>query len=657
MAILARLRPSAVTRQLHTPMAVVTLVLLVTLVVLAIFAPPLFGARAAHIDPTEIDLAASWAHPFGTNALGQDVFARVLVATRLSIELALLATAIGTGLGVILGSLPIVVGRRLGRLIVAAINLTVAFPGLLLALFLAMVAGVGARGAVVAMALGIAPSFARLTHTTASSIANADYISAARLLGVSRPRILVRHVFPNIAEPLVVNATNQVGAVLLGLSALSYIGFGVQPPSFDWGRLLADGLPDIYTNPVAAIGPCIAIVTAGIAFVLGGELLTQLVSAPTRMTARGGGGDPAAASLSSDVTAPAGGEEIGDSDGPGVLRVENLRVSFPSGKERISPVAGVSFTVGTGEIVGVVGESGSGKSLTALAVSSLIRHPGDIDCSDYVLSGVDLRAMPPGEREALLGTSLAMVFQDPMSALNPAIRVGRQLAEVSEVHQGLSRRQAIERAVDRLTAVKVPDAPRRARQYPLEFSGGMRQRAMIGMGLMATPVLIIADEPTTALDVIVQREILSLLREVGEARGAGVLFISHDIAVISEIASRVLVMYGGRIVEDLAVSELREAAHPYTRALVASIPDMSTDRRRPLATIPGRPPDPHAMPPGCAFAPRCPVTDENCRSRRPPLMSPTGDRHRFACWHPQGPAVSPNSDPATGAGMKSRGRV
>jgi oligopeptide/dipeptide ABC transporter ATP-binding protein len=243
--------------------------------------------------------------------------------------------------------------------------------------------------------------------------------------------------------------------------------------------------------------------------------------------------------------------------------------------------------------------------------------------------------MRHAERERFLGTSLAMVFQDPMSALNPAIRVGRQLSEVSEVHQGLTRKQAMERAVDRLQAVRIPSPTVRSRQYPMQFSGGMRQRAAIGMGLMAEPVLIVADEPTTALDVTVQREVLALLRQIRDERGAAVLFISHDIAVIAEIASRVLVMYGGRIVEDLPVSALAAgAAHPYTRALVASIPDMSTDRNVPLATIPGRPPELGALPAGCSFAPRCAFADDVCRTARPPLVAVEHGR-RVACWHPR----------------------
>ncbi|HWI72752.1 MAG TPA: oligopeptide/dipeptide ABC transporter ATP-binding protein, partial [Baekduia sp.] len=538
---------------------------------------------------------------------------------------ALLATALGAAVGVVVGALPIVTGRRLGRLVVASFNLLVAFPGLLLTLFLALVFGIGARGAVLALAVGVAPGFARLTHTTASGIAKVDYVSAARLLGVSRGKILTRHVLPNIAEPLVVHATSQVGAMLLSLSALSYLGFGVQPPDYDWGRLLSDGLPNIYTNPSAALAPCVAIIVAGVAFVLPGELLTEVIAGQSTGTRTRRRAAPVVADVTVDAVGPAGGDDV--------LRVENLTVTFPGQADPLVPVAGVSFAIGAGEIVGVVGESGSGKTLTALALSLLTSYPGVATADVHELGGQDPRGMRGSARDRFLGTSLAMVFQDPMSALNPALRVGRQLAEVAEVHEDRDRGAAMARAVDRLEAVRIPDPEGRARQYPMEFSGGMRQRASIGMGLMVEPVLIVADEPTTALDVTVQRDVLTLLRDVRDARGAGVLFISHDIAVIAEIATRALVMYGGRIVEDLPVTALEHAAHPYTRALVASVPDMTTDRDRPLATIPGRPPDPGALPAGCSFAPRCGFADEQCRAQRPPLAAT--DARRVACWHPR----------------------
>jgi oligopeptide/dipeptide ABC transporter ATP-binding protein len=284
-------------------------------------------------------------------------------------------------------------------------------------------------------------------------------------------------------------------------------------------------------------------------------------------------------------------------------------------------------------MVGIVGESGSGKSLTALAVAGLLPPTARASAQRMALFGEDVEALDERERSALLGTSLAMVFQDPMSSLNPALRVGRQVGEVAEVHLGQTRQQAERSAVERMREVRIAAAEVRARQYPHQFSGGMRQRAMIAMGLVATPRLLVADEPTTALDVTVQREVLRLLRGVRDRSGTAVLLISHDIAVVAELCGRVVVMYAGLVVEDGPVQEvLRRPAHPYTRALLDAIPDMDTARDDALATIPGRPPAPADRPSGCPFAPRCPRAQDTCAERLPPLLPVAGTR--AACWFP-----------------------
>ncbi len=226
-----------------------------------------------------------------------------------------------------------------------------------------------------------------------------------------------------------------------------------------------------------------------------------------------------------------------------------------------------------------------------------------------------------------------MVFQDPMTSFNPTRRMGGQLAEVARHHQGMDRKAALARAVDRMRAVRITEPERRAHQYPHEFSGGMRQRAMIGMGLMGSPALIVADEPTTALDVTVQQQVLDLLASIRAADDVALVLISHDVTVVGEVCDRVLVMYAGRIVEDLPAAELDTAArHPYTRALVAAVPDMDTDLAEPLAVIPGRPVDPADVPTGCAYAARCPLASARCRTEDPPLETDAAGR-RVACWH------------------------
>jgi len=610
---------------LHSPVGLAAAGLLTVLSLVAVLAPVLLGHRAGVVDTDALQQGMTSRHWLGTDDLGRDVLARVLVATRLSLELAVLCAALGAVLGTLLGALPSVLGRRAGRLVSAAINLLVAFPGLLLALFLAVMFGVGARGAVLAIGIAFAPGFARLTETLAASIGGRDFLAAARGLGVGRTRLLLRHVLPNIAEPLVINTTLAIGGSLLSFAGLSFLGFGVQAPSYDWGRMLLEGLSRVYVNPAAALAPGVAVVVAGVAFNLCGDTLARAFGAP---------GHPGRIARA-DRSDAAPREEMIDLPGDCVLHIEHLCVRFPSEIGYVEPVADVSLTIRADEIVGIVGESGSGKSLTAAAIADLVPFPGAVTATRLRLAGAELNRMSRGQRNEHLGRSLAMVFQDPMSALNPALRIGRQLAEVSEIRHRTARRPALEAAIRQLEAVRIPGARRRVRQYPHEFSGGMRQRAVIGMGLMADPVLILADEPTTALDLTVQRQILGLLRQVRDERNAAILLISHDIGVITEVADRVLVMYAGRIVEDLPVATLRAAAaHPYTRALIASVPDLEADPSAPLATIPGRPPDPSAVPPGCAFTPRCPLADERCATQRPNLAQLSGD-HRVACWHPQ----------------------
>ncbi|MGH3168883.1 MAG: dipeptide/oligopeptide/nickel ABC transporter permease/ATP-binding protein [Trebonia sp.] len=625
----------------RSPLGLSSGILLAVILLLAIFAPILWSGKASAIDVAHLLQGPSAGHWVGTNDLGQDVFYQILVATRLSVGLALAATAIGVGTGLVLGTAPVILGRAAGRFITSVVNVAVAFPALLLALFFAVILGVGAQGALLAVGFASAPAFARLVRTLSASVAGLDYVAAARIAGVSRFRLLTRHVLPNIGETLIVNATMAAGDALLSFAGLSFLGLGVQPPSYDWGQLLSDGLQGIYTRPAAAIAPGVAVVIAGLAFNLFGEALAVGLSV---RSPRLGKIRSALAAAAEKSKAPEPQALSRTSPGDCVLRVSNLEVSFPGG---VHPVRGVSFTLHRGEAVGVVGESGSGKSLTALAVSRLLEEPAYCSATELSLLGQDLRAagrrgraagaMSGPELRRFLGTKAGLVFQDPMTSFNPVKRIGAQLAEVAAEHHGLNRRQARARAVERLRAVRIPRPEHRARQFPHELSGGMRQRAMIGMAVMGEPALVIADEPTTALDVTVQRQVLRLLKSIqAGADGSGgdmaLLFISHDITVVGQVCDRILVMYAGKIVENLSTDGLASARHPYTRALLAAVPSMRTPRERPLAVIPGRTADPADLPAGCAFAARCEYADARCLESDPGLVA--DDRgHEVACWH------------------------
>ena len=613
---------------LRTPLGLAATGLTVAVLVLAVVAPILWTDDANAVDTANILAGPSSDHWAGTDNLGRDIFFRTLVATRLSVELALVATVIAVVVGLVLGTAPFLLGRRSGRVVTAGINIAVAFPGILLALFFAVIFGVGATGAVLAIGLAGAPGFGRLTQTLVASVGSRDYVDAARVAGVGRVRILLRHVLPNISEPLVVNATISAGGALLAFAGLSFLGLGVQQPSYDWGRLLFDGISSIYVNPASALAPGAAVLLAGLAFNLFGESVAKGLG----VGVVGGIPElPATAAALEATTRPVA--ETRHLEDDLVLDVRDLEVTFPGPNGPIRPVRGVSFAVRRGEAVGVVGESGSGKSLTALAVSRLVGDPGRVDAACLELLGNDLRASDTKAQRQLLGTSLAMVFQDPMTSFNPTRRMGGQLAEVARHHQDMDRRSALGRAVDRLRAVRIDEPERRAHQYPHEFSGGMRQRAMIGMGLMGSPALIVADEPTTALDVTVQQQVLDLLASIREADDVALVLISHDVTVVGEVCDRVLVMYAGRIVEDLPASELATGArHPYTRAVVAAVPAMDTDLDEPLAVIPGRPVDPADVPEGCAYAARCPLASARCRTEDPVLETDAAGR-RVACWH------------------------
>jgi peptide/nickel transport system ATP-binding protein len=314
-----------------------------------------------------------------------------------------------------------------------------------------------------------------------------------------------------------------------------------------------------------------------------------------------------------------------------LLDVQSLQVAFPAADGDVRAVDGVSFTVAFGETVCLVGESGCGKSLTALSLLRLVPPPGRIsNGSHIVFDGRDLLTLDEPALRAVRGRQMAMIFQEPSTALNPVLTVGEQIAEVVRVHTRASRHEAWEQAVAMLAQVGIADAPARAKQYPHELSGGMRQRVMIAMALVLSPKLVIADEPTTALDVTIQAQILDLLRELRARTGMALLLITHDLGVVAEMAARVLVMYAGRVVEEAPVDALfANPAHPYTEGLLAAMPRLGDARTR-LSTIAGTVPAPTALPSGCTFRDRCPQAFERC-AREEPVLHQVGVAHRARC--------------------------
>jgi oligopeptide transport system ATP-binding protein len=316
-----------------------------------------------------------------------------------------------------------------------------------------------------------------------------------------------------------------------------------------------------------------------------------------------------------------------------ILEVKHLSTNFFTRAGTIKAADDVSFTIKSGSTLALVGESGSGKSVTSLSIMRLILPPGRITAGEILFSGRDLIALDDQQMRGFRGREIAMIFQDPMTSLNPVYTVGDQIAEAIELHERLPRKQAWTRAVEMMTRVKIPDAQRRARDYPYQLSGGMRQRVMIAMALSCKPSLLIADEPTTALDVTIQAEILELLRSLRDDFDLSMLLITHDLGVVAEIADRVAVMYAGRIVEEAPVRELfHNPRHPYTEGLLRSVPRLTEEglKLRRLETIEGTVPNLLHLPEGCKFAPRCPYVIDECTTDEIALLA-VSDDHRARC--------------------------
>ncbi len=528
------------------------------LVLIAIVAP-LTMADAANTLTAKTSQGPSAEHWLGTDAFGRDVLARALVATRLTLVMTAVTTVIAVAGGVIIGTgiwlAPRVVRDGCLRIIEAA----VAYPSLIFALIIAAILGQGVVSAVLAVAISSIPAFARLTANMAATVSSRDFVTMAKLQGVPGPQVITRHLIPNMAEPLLVLTATVFATTLTDLSSLSFVGLGVQSPDYDYGRLLNDGLFNIYSQPLQAVAPAVMITFAGLSAMLIGDGIAA-------STDPRGGRLFRTKKQASEV--PAGLAVAHDGE---FVRVRNLVVESPAGKPLVK---GVTLGIKDGEILGLVGESGSGKSLTAMSIAGLLPQELSVTADRLSVGDIDLlgKASP---RE--LATAIGLVFQDPGTTFNPALRMGGQLTEVLRVHMGQSGRDANARVVKALDDIHVTDPAKRLRQYPHELSGGMLQRAKIASSLVTDPRIIIADEPTTALDVTVQAEVLRQFKAINRTHGTAMLFISHDLGVVQALCDRVLVMKDGQILEELTGKALGagEVTHPYTKKLLAAVPHRS----------------------------------------------------------------------------------
>ncbi|WP_433605047.1 dipeptide ABC transporter ATP-binding protein [Dactylosporangium sp. CA-139114] len=543
----------------------------VALLFLLAFAGPLVTRWSyTDIDYTALRAAPSAAHWWGTNGIGQDVFAQTVRGLQKSLLIGLAVAVVATALAAAVGAVAGYVGGWTERALVLVVDLLLVFPSFLV---IAVVSPRLRAGGWVAF-VGLLAIFgwmisARVVRSLTISLKDLPFVRAARFMGVSTPRIIVRHVLPSTASFLVIDATLAVGAAVMTETSLSYFGFGVQPPDVSLGTLIAAGTASAVTYPWMFFFPAGLLVVFVLAVNLVGDALRDAVD-PRSGPARRRAPHPIAAPPPPDGA---------------VLAVRGLTVRFGDAPPAVH---GIDLTVRRGQVLGLVGESGSGKSVTVMAALGLLPAGAAVSGS-IVLGGTEVVGATASTLRRLRGRVAAVVFQDSLSALTPVYRVGDQLAEAVRAHRDVSRAQARRRAVELLRLVGIPSPELRARAFPDELSGGMRQRVMIAMAIANDPDLILADEPTTALDVTVQAQILQVLRDVREATGAALVFVSHDLGVVAGIADTVAVMRGGRVVEEAEVRQLyHHPRDPYTRELLAARPRL--DRPRAARERPPGPP-------------------------------------------------------------------
>ncbi|MFD4977484.1 dipeptide/oligopeptide/nickel ABC transporter permease/ATP-binding protein [Streptomyces sp. NPDC058424] len=649
-------------------------------VLAAVFAPLIAADPLATGTPVQAPGGAHW---FGTDRVGRDIFARVLYGARYSLVIGLGSTAAALVLGAVLGSLA-ATSRKLGdESVMRTLDIVMAFPPIALAAVLVTVFGTSLPVLILCIAFVYMPSLARVVRANVMAQYGEDYVAAEKVIGARRAYIVVRHVAVNCAAPVMVFATVLVADAIIFEASLSFIGAGVQDPDPSWGNVLSYGRQILLSGGWwATLLPGLVLLATVLALNILSEGLTDAAAAPS--DARADDGDPrsGAASGTGSATSSAGGSagaagaagagesagsarsagsaETADGARPDVtpvgagadvdaalarlsarvlsgppavtpvaddaaelLAVKDLTIRFPDRYGDTRVVDGISFSVREGETLGLVGESGCGKSITSLAVMGLLARNAEVG-GRVEYRGRNLLELGPRQRRALNGPEIAMVYQDALSSLNPSVLVGRQLKQ-------LTSRGGTQTPAELLELVGL-DPRRTLRSYPHELSGGQRQRVLIAMALSRSPRLLIADEPTTALDVTVQAQVVELLERLRDELGFAMILVSHDLALVGDLSHRIAVMYAGQVAEVAETRSLLSApAHPYTRGLLGSVVSLETGAER-LHQIPGIVPAPRRFGDGCRFASRCAAATDLCRTT-PPVPS-GGPDHSTACHHP-----------------------
>ena len=627
-------------KNLPTPSKIaVTFLLLV--VAVAVMAPLLTNysplASGPPVKPPSGD------HWFGTDAIGRDIFSRVAYGARSSLVIGLCATAAALVAASVLGSIAATAGKAVSEVLMRVLDIIMSFPGIALAAVFVAVFGNSLPVLVFAIGFLYVPQLSRVVRANVIAAFGEDYVSASRVLGASTAHILLKHVARNCIAPIAVFATVLVADAVVFEASLSFINAGVKPPNPSWGNILADGKQLLLTGAWwPTFFPGLMILLTVLALNILAEGLTDALAAPAVKPSAASKPDnevvteantlgqtsaeEAAASLNESLSALAEAEKNNDRrlvfDGAddNLIEVRNFSIQFPNSHGDVKIVDNVNFTVRAGETMGLVGESGCGKSITAMAIMGLLPKTAKLS-GEIIYNGKNLLELSPQEHNALRGHEIAMIYQDALSALNPSMLIRTQMKQLTK--------RGGKRTAEELLELVGLDPERTLQSYPHELSGGQRQRVLIAMALTRNPRLLIADEPTTALDVTVQHQVVQLLNDLREKLGFAMIFVSHDLALVGRLAHKITVMYAGQVVEQGTTREiLTDPRHEYTRGLLGSVLSIEAGVDR-LYQVPGTVPSPREFVDGDRFAPRSSYPTIGLHEK-PHMRAIAGTTHSYA---------------------------
>jgi peptide/nickel transport system permease protein len=556
-----------------------------------------------------------WNSYFGCDNLGRDLFSQVVHGVRPALFLGFTVTIVSGTVGTLLGVLAGFLRGVFDRVVTTIIDISLAFPALVLLIAVRASFGNGIVVFIVLFSVLGIPGYARIVRGASLSLSEREFVDAAAAMGATNWRIVRRELLPNVFLPVLSFAFIGFAVVILAEGGLAFIGLSLD--QITWGKLINDGRVEIRDHPHLALIPSTVMFGTVLAFNLVGDGLRSLVAPREVATAR--------------RLIAEGSHQPGEEGA--VVHVRNLRTVLHTPGGTVEPVDDVSFSVAPGESLGIVGESGSGKTMILRSIVGAFPLADVTRGGTVEVAGVDMLRSPDATIRRTLGTEIGMISQNPLTALNPVRRIGDQIIEPMLVHGTRSKQEARDRALELLEQVGIPAPEQRLREYPHQLSGGMRQRATIAIALANEPQLLLADEPTTALDVTVQDQILRLLDGLRADRGMALVLVTHDLAVVKGFTDSVAIVYAGQVVEYGPTAEIfANPQHRYTVALIRSMPNLDLPSHSELATIEGAPPSLIDPPTGCRFADRCPAVQQKCRDESP-VRSGT-DAHSYSCWFP-----------------------